>query len=353
MFRSACIAAVAVTVLGASGSAEARRAAKTGAARAPQVLSAARINDAQSSEATAAKGTSAALIKAGVLLDRLAISPGIIDGRSGENMSKAIVEFQRRHGLNATGRLDVSTFEELTQTSSEPAIIDYKISAEDVRGPFLDKVPSKLEEMARLPRLGYRSPAELLAEKFHVSEALLKLLNSGKPLDRAGTFIAVPNVAGARPDSAVARIEVDKAAKAIRALGRDNEIVAFYPASIGSAEKPAPSGEYRVRRVAENPDYHYDPKFKFKGVKTNERLTVAAGPNNPVGVVWIDLTKPSYGIHGTPDPEKIGKTQSHGCIRLTNWDALDLARRVRKGATVAFIDAGSERVGEIKGKQRP
>ena len=115
-------------------------------------------------------------------------------------------------------------------------------------------------------------------------------------------------------------------------------MVAFYPASIGSAEKPAPSGEFAVRRVTKNPDYHCDPKFAFKGVKTNRKLTVAAGPNNPVGAVWIDLSKPSYGIHGTPDPEKIGKTQSHGCIRLTNWDALDLAGMVHKGTVVKFVD---------------
>ena len=131
---------------------------------------------------------------------------------------------------------------------------------------------------------------------------------------------------------------MDKPLKAVRAFAADGTLVAFYPATIGSQEKPAPSGTFRIRAVAQRPTYHYDPKFQFKGVKARQPFTVKPGPNNPVGLVWIDLSKPSYGIHGTPDPTKIGKTQSHGCIRLTNWDAVDLARRVRKGVQVAFLD---------------
>ena len=192
--------------------------------------------------------------------------------------------------------------------------------------------------MAGLDSLGYTSPAELLGEKFHIAPGLLKELNPGRPLDQAGTSIMVPNVLDARGDGEVAKVEVDKAAKAVRAFGRDGALVVFYPATIGSQEKPAPSGSYRIRGVAKNPTYHYDPKFQFKGVKSKERFTIKPGPNNPVGVVWIDLSKPSYGIHGTPEPSKVGKTESHGCIRLTNWDALDLAARVKKGVQVAFLD---------------
>jgi len=150
--------------------------------------------------------------------------------------------------------------------------------------------------------------------------------------------ITVPNVVDARPEGQVFRVEVDKPAKLVRAFGRNDELVAFYPASIGSSEKPAPSGTYGIRQVVKNPTYHYDPRFKFKGVRAHKELTIAPGPNNPVGLVWIDLNKSSYGIHGTPRPEEIGKTHSHGCIRLTNWDALDLAKRVRKGTPVAFLD---------------
>jgi lipoprotein-anchoring transpeptidase ErfK/SrfK len=135
---------------------------------------------------------------------------------------------------------------------------------------------------------------------------------------------------------------VEKAARDVRAYDKDGKLVAFYPATIGSSEKPAPSGTFKVRRVAFNPDYHYNPKFAWKGVKAKEPLTVKPGPNNPVGLVWIDLTAPSYGIHGTPDPDKIGKTESHGCIRLTNWDALDLAGMVHKGTVVKFVDNDSQ-----------
>ncbi len=278
------------------------------------------------------------MFKAEVLLDRLDISTGIVDGKASANAGKAIVAFQRSRGLAVSGKLDQATWDKLCESTSAPVLIAYTITDDDGRGPFVLKIPRDFEGMARLHRLAYRSAAQLLAEKFHTSEELIKLLNPGKTLDRAGTVITVPNVADGRPNGQVFKIEVDKPAKVIRAFGRSNELVAFYPASIGSREKPAPSGTYGVRRVVENPTYHYDPRFQFKGVRTQRKLTIAPGPNNPVGLVWIDLTKASYGIHGTPRPEEIGKTESHGCIRLTNWDALDLAKRVRKGTPVAFLD---------------
>jgi lipoprotein-anchoring transpeptidase ErfK/SrfK len=193
-----------------------------------------------------------------------------------------------------------------------------------------------------------------------MNEGLLRRLNPQAHFDRAGEQIVVANVEAMalrharntfeavapknqhRDEMSVATIVVDKAGRAVRAYDKDGKLLAFYPATIGSSEKPAPSGTFEVRRVAFNPDYHYDPKFAWKGVKATQRLTVKPGPNNPVGLVWIDLTAPSYGIHGTPEPDKIGKTQSHGCIRLTNWDALDLAAMVRKGTVVKFEDNNSQ-----------
>jgi lipoprotein-anchoring transpeptidase ErfK/SrfK len=309
------------------------------ARRAPsQSLSAAAINQAACSEASAPRMTRAAMVKAEVLLDRLDLSPGVIDGKAGDNAGKAIVAFQRSRALGVSGKLDQATWNKLCESTSAPVLVEYTVTEDDVRGPFMQKIPRDFEGMARLHGLSYRSAAQLLAEKFHTSEELIKQLNPGKTLDRAGIVITVPNVVGARPEGQVLRIEVDKPAKVVRAFGRNDELVAFYPASIGSSEKPAPSGTYGIRQVVKNPTYHYDPRFKFKGVRAHEKLTIAPGPNNPVGLVWIDLTKSSYGIHGTPRPEEIGKTQSHGCIRLTNWDALDLAKRVRKGTPVAFLD---------------
>ena len=134
----------------------------------------------------------------------------------------------------------------------------------------------------------------------------------------------------------MSRIEVDKKQRELRAYARDNKLVAVYPASIGSAEKPAPSGTHKVTGVATNPTYTYNPDYKFKGVKMDKKFDIKPGPNNPVGTVWIALDAPSYGIHGTPEPEKVGKTSSHGCIRLTNWDAEALAKMVQKGTVVEF-----------------
>jgi lipoprotein-anchoring transpeptidase ErfK/SrfK len=192
-----------------------------------------------------------------------------------------------------------------------------------------------------------------------MNQDLLRRLNSQARFDRAGEQIVVANVEPMalhdgrdtvqaapsrkrnRKDANVATIVVEKASRDVRAYDKDGKLLGYYPATIGSSEKPAPSGTFEVRRVAYNPDYHYNPKFAWKGVKAKEPLTIKPGPNNPVGLVWIDLTAPSYGIHGTPEPEKIGKTESHGCIRLTNWDALDLASMVHKRTVVKFVDGNS------------
>ena len=315
----------------ADGSVHARRAPSL-----PSLSSA--VDQAACPDAPRPKLQRAAMLRAEVLLDRLDLSPGVIDGKTGGNVEKAIVAFQRSRGLAMSGKLDQTTWEKLCESVGAPILIAYTIMEDDTRGPFTPRIPRDFEGMARLQWLGYRSATQLLAEKFHTSEALLRQLNPGKALDRAGTVITVPNVADSRPEGRVFKIEIDKPAKVVRALGRNDELVAFYPASIGSSEKPAPSGTYHVRRVVKNPTYHYDPKFQFKGVRADRKLSIAPGPNNPVGLIWIDLTKASYGIHGTPRPEEIGKTQSHGCIRLTNWDALDLAGRVRKGTPVALLD---------------
>lgn len=286
------------------------------------------------------KGVRPAILKAQVLLDRARFSPGAIDGHDGENVQNAIKAFEKARDLKVDGKLDEELWAKLNETSSDPVLIEYKITEDDVKGPFTEKIPHKLEEQAKLDRLGYTSAEELLAEKFHMDEDLLKALNPGKSFDKAGTSIVVANVdveTSGEPEK-VAKIEVVKGEHVLRALAQDGSLIAVYPASIGSEEKPAPSGTHKVKGIAKNPTYTYNPEYKFKGVDAKEKFVVKPGPNNPVGSVWIDLSIESFGIHGTPEPTKVGKSYSQGCIRLTNWDVEELAKMVKKGAEVTFLD---------------
>jgi len=349
---TACAIVLLFVVLLAIASNPAQAVPETRPTLSPQI-----VNDARWS-ATRSGMSGAVLLKAQVLLDRAGFSPGAIDARDGENFDKALRAFQQAHGLHATGKLDQAVWDQLVQTSNEPVLRDYTTTAADVAGPFVKSIPKDYQQMAKLDRLGYRSPRQLLAEKFHLSEQLLDTLNSGKDLTRAGTDIVVATVSPLEAPKAsrtdrhknqsvttgtatetvrAARVVVDKSERAVLVLGSDGALIAYYPATIGSAEKPAPSGSFEVRGVSYDPTYRYDPRYHFKGQHATRPVTVAPGPNNPVGLVWIELSAKSYGIHGTPDAEKISKTASHGCIRLTNWDALALAHLVHKGTPVDFI----------------
>jgi lipoprotein-anchoring transpeptidase ErfK/SrfK len=308
------------------------------AAAAPRGLSPQDVNNADLAK-PAGKPSRALNAKAQILLDRAGFSPGAIDGRGGDNYANALRAFQRKNALEQTGKLNKETWNKLAQ-GGEPALIEYTITAADVKGPFADEIPEKYQDKAKLKRLDYISAAEMLAERFHLDQGFLEEINRGLALDKAGTAILVANVnvkpvgLGPRP----AKLEVDKQNNAVRVLAKDGTLLAAYPASVGSEAKPAPSGTLKVVRIARNPTYTYDPEFKFKGVAADEKLHIAAGPNNPVGSVWIALDQKTYGIHGTSEPSKVGKVDSHGCVRMTNWDALALAKVVRKGMPVEFID---------------
>jgi len=271
-----------------------------------------------------------------VLLDRRGASPGVIDGQFGSNVDKAIVTYREITGENLKST-DAEGIRKALAASGGDPFMDYTITAEDAAGPFVAAVPADYGEKAKLDRLSYTSVAEALAERFHMDENYLRVLNPDANFGRPGTIIRVANV-GPPASRQVNRIVADKGRKQVRAYDEDGELVVAYPATIGSADTPSPSGVHEVTRVAFDPDYTYNPGLNFKQGNNDRILKIPPGPNGPVGSIWIALDKPTYGIHGTPEPSKIGKTESHGCVRLTNWDAQELAKMVKPGAIVEFWD---------------
>ncbi len=294
--------------------------------------------DARLEGLEAAKGKiSAAIVKAQVLLDRRSISPGVINGHDGENFRKALAQFRRLEKLGEGDALDDQTWAALGADGAHDVLTEYTITDKDAAYEFADKIPQDYAEQVAMKRLSYTSPVEMLAERFHMDDDLLKALNPKAIFNEAGMKIVVANV-GREKKAKVARVDADKARGLLIAYGEDESIIVSYPATIGSSQTPSPTGEVTVTRIAKNPTYTYDPDKNFQQGKNIEKLTLPAGPNNPVGSVWIALSKPTYGIHGTPEPSKVGKTASHGCVRLTNWDAEELADLVRPGVVVRFVD---------------
>ena len=270
-----------------------------------------------------------------VLLDREGFSPGAIDGKWGSNVAKAMSAWKEARG----SELDLSNYgrlESILAGTGGKAIVNYTITAKDAATPLVKSVPVDYALKAELSALSYTSIVEMLAEKFHMSQSYLRHLNPGKSFT-AGSTIKVA-ATGGRKSTKVSYIVADKNKKQIRAYDRNGALVVAYPATIGSASTPSPSGSHSVERIAVNPEYTYNPKKNFQQGENDKILRIPPGPNGPVGSVWIALSKPTYGIHGTPNPETIGKTNSHGCIRLTNWDARELAKLVNRGVTVEFTE---------------
>ena len=272
-----------------------------------------------------------------VMLDRAGFSPGIVDGQPGGNTKKALARYSENHRA--------------AEASSPSGVTTYIVTDQDAAGPFTGMIPPDLVQQAALPALGYTSVIEALAERFHTTPALLRRLNPSIPF-AAGDQIQVPDVEpfvlpvgtsawppqGSTSDRPDIVVTVSKGESALTARDASGRVLFFAPVSTGSENDPLPIGEWQVKRVHFNPPFFYNPELFWDADPAHAKSKIAPGPNNPVGVVWIDLNKEHYGIHGTPEPSSVGRTESHGCVRMTNWDAVRLAGLVKPGTRVVFTE---------------
>lgn len=303
---------------------------------------AARVNESKEPVELYGDIAGPSVLRAQILLDRAKFSPGQMDGYWGANSEKAVYWLQKRERLPATGRLDANTYRRLYELAGLPdsTVVEYTLTAEDVRGPFRE-LPEDEKELAGLDSVGYESLSEKLGELFHVTPEVLEQLNPGEELDslKAGDGIRVPNVRydSAARDAPVVRIVVSGGGRYLHALDQSGRILYHFPTSLGSTYQKTPSGQFQVKSTTKNPVWLYRPD----STDAAQPLNIPPGPNNAVGSVWMALTKPHYGIHGTNAPEMIGTNTSSGCVRLTNWDALFLSGKVRNGVPVQIRDTGS------------
>ncbi|KQX17702.1 MULTISPECIES: L,D-transpeptidase family protein [unclassified Sphingomonas] len=298
------------------------------------------------------------VLGAQVLLDRLGFGPGVIDGASGQSFVKALRGWQEAKGLAITGQLDDATVKSFEPFREMPTVLEVKLTPQILAGPFVGAIPAKQSEQAKMASLGYADAMEAIAERYHTTKATLVALNSPQTKLAPGVGIKVPNVIPPEQDfpadmnagwretlgtlnvgsgqPEVAKVVVDKSDGVLRAFDGAGKLVAQFPATMGSEHDPLPIGTWKIQGRSYNPPFHYNPKLFWDADNGDKKALLPPGPNGPVGVVWIDLDKKHYGIHGTPNPEKIGRTESHGCIRLTNWDAARLAVMVQPGTPAVF-----------------
>jgi len=297
------------------------------------------------------------VLRTQVYLDRAHFSVGAIDGRWGRNSAITVWWWQKAHGLNPTGDVDDNTFRSIAQAGgSDPVVVPYTLTADDTKGPFVH-IPDDPYDKAKLDCLCYESLREELAERFHSTEDFLDVLNPGVKINelQAGATINAPNVRPAvtqdQPD--IAKIIISIAGNSYNAFDAAGNVIFHAPTTLGSTYDPSPDETLHVVSITPLPHFHYDPTLYHEVPDSEPDAHMNPGPNSPVGVVWMALSKQHYGMHGTPDPDSIGYASSHGCVRLTNWDAQEVSHRISKGVQVSFVDTTSKHMPEVAKKVGP
>ena len=308
--------------------------------------------------ATAAPTIDRNILKVQVILDHLGFSPGMLDGQTGMSLTAALKGFQESRGLPITGKLDQPTTQALKAYDAVEATKTLTLDRSVLDYQYTNPIPHGEDEQAKLPALNYRSPMEKLAEMFHTTPQVLLALNSPETKLAPGTQVVFPNAlpsnrnydAKLKPEwratlnmlnvdptqPQAAKIVVDKSDKVLRVLDSQGKLVAQFQVTTGSTHDPLPIGTWKIYGADTNPKFHYNPALFWDAKSTDKKAMLPPGPNGPVGVVWLDLSKEHYGIHGTPEPQYIGRTESHGCVRLANWNAARLALMIKPGTPAVF-----------------